>query len=816
MGEIVAIRRRKIAEEGIQRFFQSIYQILNHFKRKADRDYLYSITTEENTLTNLIVASTTIHIYHFLGIRTKSDEEMVSRVSSIKAFQNAEKKEIFSEVIDLVGDSINFELEFFKLSIDYEEQILKSMISGEDLDERFIIKLSEQIEEHIIESLNKYPISYWIDHIGELTGYSDIVKNEILTETAGLKVIGADLEKNLVEDGRKDQYLELTTFSQLIKKMKKDFEFNSIRDLKIETFPIKLMINQIIKYVMNIYPISTRGMKQYLKATNLKKKIYNELLDANQKSTNYVKLEERILNDITNELKNQAKQNPNDFVYFIQNLLEINFEESYSILSRLGISNVALFCHVQNFDLNAFFEDIKINQLSKMAFMKVGKKENELQKVEDKLNELKNRGKFNSELSGQEIVLNPTPEGVKNVELACQMANVDFENYKQLCKKKQIITDIIQKKYPLKGPYSCYSMVYELPEIYQNLSRQVYYKYIEKVCRHIARVLETYIKTKEDKGIYLMGLRRIFTTTEEEEWVVVNIEELIIQRLMDRQNELSIIFNAETDAYLVNSFILSRLLDCNLKSAMNMLKNEPSSIYRDVVDLTLPKEMISPKSYIIAYDILTRFKEHQELLLIKKEQVFEIKKEKQIKYEKEVKKARTLTTLNWIDKKIISSLISVSATTTNPTKLYWNEKDQRITSENLKLHSELINIKICSVCGKDLTNTTCLEHPGVDKEANPIDLFSSFYAFALSRIKLHWNKFKIPAYDMIYNEILNWAVDISEKRLGKKILPEESANLLDGERLEISNKIASSIGIYLDKALYKKFKANIKKKKIEL
>ncbi|MHA1474790.1 MAG: hypothetical protein ACTSQ5_06345 [Promethearchaeota archaeon] len=813
MGEIVAVRRSKVAEEGIQRFFQSIYQILNHFKRKADRELLYKITTEENTLTNLIVASTTIHIYHFLGIRTKSDEEMVSRTSNIKAFQNAEKKEIFSELIDLVGDSINYELEFFKLSIDYEEQILKSMVSGEDLDERFTLKLSEQIEEHIIESLNKYPISYWIDHIGELTGYSDVVKNKILTETAGLKIIGTDLEKTLVEEGRRDQYLELTTFSQLIEKSKKDFEFASIRDLKIETFPIKLMTNQIIRYVLNIYPISTRGMKQYLIATDLKKKIYAELLAANKKSTNYMEMEERILNEIMIELKNQASLDPNDFVYFIQNLLELNFEETYAILSRLGISNIPLFCHVQKFDLEAFFEDINLNQLSKMSFMKVGKKENDLQKVEDKLNELKNRGKYKSALSGQEIVLNSTPEGEKNIELACQMANVDFEKYKQLCRKKQIITNIIQKKYPLKGPYSCYSMVYDLPEIFQNLSRHVYYKYIEKVCRHIARVLETYIKIKEDKGLYLHGLRRIFNSTEEEEWVVVNIEELIIQRIMDRQHELSIIFNAETDAYLVNSFILARLLDIDLKSAMNMLKNEPSSVYKNAVELTLPKELISPRSYIIAYDILTRFKEHQELILIKKEQVFEAKQEEKIQYEKDVKEARTLTTLNWIDKKITSGLISISATTTNPTKLYWNEKDQRITSENLKMHSELKNIKICRVCGQELTNSPCPEHPGNEKEANPVDLFSSFYAFALSRIKLHWSKFKIPTYELIFNEVLNWVVETSEKRLGKKIIPEESTNLLEGERLEISNKIASSIGTYLDKALYKKFKANIKNRK---
>ena len=236
-------------------------------------------------------------------------------------------------------------------------------------------------------------------------------------------------------------------------------------------------------------------------------------------------------------------------------------------------------------------------------------------------------------------------------------------------------------------------------------------------------------------------------------------------------------------------------------------------MYKDVVELNLPKELISPRSYIIAYDILTRFKENQELLLIKKEQIFESKKEKKIQYEEDIKKARSLTTLNWIDKKVTSSLISISAITTNPTKLYWNEKDQRITSENIKLHSELENIKICPVCGKDLTNSQCLEHPGNEKEANPIDLFTSFYAFALSRIKLHWSKFKLPTYELISNEVLNWAVEISEKRLGKKILPKESSSLLEGERLEISNNIASSIGNHLDKALYKKFKATMKNKK---
>ena len=66
---------------------------------------------------------------------------------------------------------------------------------------------------------------------------------------------------------------------------------------------------------------------------------------------------------------------------------------------------------------------------------------------------------------------------------------------------------------------------------------------------------------------------------------------------------------------------------------------------------------------------------------------------------------------------------------------------------------------------------------------------------------------------MIYNEVVNWVNEETKSRLRSNISQEENINLLEGERLGIANKIASSIGVYLDKAIYKKFKFTMKNAK---
>ena len=117
----------------------------------------------------------------------------------------------------------------------------------------------------------------------------------------------------------------------------------------------------------------------------------------------------------------------------------------------------------------------------------------------------------------------------------------------------------------------------------------------------------------------------------------------------------------------------------------------------------------------------------------------------------------------------------------NPNQLYWQEKDTKIATDNIKLHSEL--------------------------KGDPIELISQFFNFAVEKIRNLTPDFQLPNYEKIMNIVNEITEKLLTKRLGRTPNPEEKKKLLDGERYEIGNQIAGKIGRLLDKALYTKFKS---------
>ncbi|GAI48449.1 unnamed protein product, partial [marine sediment metagenome] len=119
------------------------------------------------------------------------------------------------------------------------------------------------------------------------------------------------------------------------------------------------------------------------------------------------------------------------------------------------------------------------------------------------------------------------------------------------------------------------------------------------------------------------------------------------------------------------------------------LKTEVSPIFEDFVSLTLKEEYISPVSYVIAYDLIQRLKTYEQLRKLRVEEIYEEKKQKEEEKKKEIREKQEISTLNWIERKITSSLMRITSPGINPNQLYWNEKDTKTAAENLKLHSEL-------------------------------------------------------------------------------------------------------------------------------
>jgi hypothetical protein len=809
--EFSAVRKSRNAEETAQRLFQTTNLIISHFKRDSEKQQIYQLTGEKNTLTKLLVGSAAIHCYDFMGIRTRATGETLDSLDAHHALELLEKKDLFQEISTLVDQAVEFEIELTKIALDYERQILDVLVNEIDItNEDFIITFKDLLEENLVEALNKYPIVLFYDHIGELTGFLNDVKFQILEEMAGLKPTSLDLETDLVRDHAGDRYIELSTLNRLVAKLKQIFEFGSVRDLKVETFSIRKMVSKIIAHQFEYYPISRRGLKAFQRASQTKEEIYKRFLDANHKEIEYNQFENDTLDFIIGVLKEQIKISEHNFVYFLQHFLGYNFAEVADLLNRFGISDLTVFAEIQDLNLSQFLTDCKMFQITKMDFIQLNKSSNILTTIQDKLNSMKKAQIITGEHNLEEMFAARKPEELEWIKQACHESKIEFDDVQKLYQKKMIIKLTFGKKYPVRW-LNGYIMLNEIAEIYQNLGHFLYYQIMARICRQTARIMESFEKLKEDKNLYLLGLKRILDSGETDRWVLIKIEELMIERLMKRQEELAIVFNAENLPFLVNAFIWARLNDLTTQECITMLTKDPSPIYEGIGEYPLPADMVSPVSYIIAFDLLQRMKITQELKKMKVEQRQELKDNALEQKKQELKKAQELNTLNFIEKKITSTIMIIKNGEMNPTALYWSEKDQKMAAENIKLHSELKGRSICRQCFKDTTDGPCKEHNSASVPANTFDLLCQFYAFSLQKISELWPKLKVPEAGEIREEVRMWLSEASQRRLHREFQEKDAEQIIEGERVEAAKKIAQSVGEYLDKALYKKFKDTSKK-----
>ncbi|MFW9822859.1 MAG: hypothetical protein ACFFE4_07995, partial [Candidatus Thorarchaeota archaeon] len=693
---------------------------------------------KDTTFNDLLIATATIHIYHNLGIRVKSTLDTNKfTFESTKNLELSEKKSLFEEVETLLKNSFSLEINLLNKIINLENNFLTFLITERSPDlqeiekEKMIKEIEGKIEQEIQEIIMNYPPFYFYDLIGDIIGLISKVKTEILEESSAFKEISVDIEKKLELEEKEDRFIELASLSRLIDKIRSNFEFKSYKELQIEAMPVRMIKRHVIDYNFNRFPISIPGMEIFKEANEIKKDLIKNIEDSLSERINYEEFEMKILNYLKFILIRKLKKNPNDFIYYLQCLNESSFDETVYMLNRYGVFNIPFLLNLD--------EDLADNVKRNMIRYNLNKRDI-LTLNDQKLN-------FNEK-----------------------------EDFKT---KKQIIDRIFINELKLMN-YSHILFVLEFDEIINEIAKDIFFYMLSKILRQLSRIIELFSKVSNDRSLYLLALKKIFGTTESEEWVRIKLEELIINRISKRQEELVIVLNALNQPFLVNGFILARLIEMSLKEGISELETKVSPIYEDIALLKLKPDLISPISYCISYDLVKRLEKVESARRIEVERKIE-KEEKEKEVEaKKLREIQELSTLNWIERRITGSLMRINSPGINPNQLYWQEKDSKTAIENIKLHSEL--------------------------KGDPVDLIIEFFNFAVKKINSFEPKIALPEQEKIKKIVSDLTSDVLSKRVGTSKTPKGKPNLLDGERYEIATQIAKRIGMLLDKALYSKFK----------
>jgi hypothetical protein len=623
-------------------------------------------------------------------------------------------------------------------------------------------------------------------------GLNNEIKKEILEETAAFKDISVEIEKKLELEEKEDKFIELATLDRLINKIQADFEFKSYKELQIEAMPVRMIKRKVIDYNFNRFPISIPGLNVFIQANNLKKDLIFKIESALKERSNYEQFETKILGFLKFALIRKLKEDPNDFIYFLQCINECGFDDIIYTLQKYGVYNIL---HLLNAD-----EDLTQKVRRNMVRYNI-KKIDIISLNDPKQNLIYLAKKAISEMNFQYInEIIEKSEEISEFDLF-KILTQDSKKYQNLLrlleektgKKINVLIEYIRKKQAIDKVfldelritnYSHLLFILEFEDIINNLAKDIFFYVLSKIFRQLSRIIELYSKVSNDRSLLLLALKKIEGTTDSEEWIRVKLEELIIKRLNRRQEELVVVFDANNQPFLVNGFILARLKENSLKEAVSELKNSSSPVYEGITDLKLKSDLISPISYCIGYDIIKRFEKFEKTRKSEVESVIETKEKEKQEKAKKIREEQELSTLNWIERRITSSMMRINSPGINPNQLYWQEKDTKTATDNIKLHSEL--------------------------KGNSIELISQFFNFAVEKINSFTSDTKLPNYEQI-KKIVN---DITEKTLMKrlKVTPtfEQKQNLLDGERFEIGTQIAVKIGQLLDKALYTKFKSKQK------
>ncbi|MFX0035072.1 MAG: hypothetical protein ACFE9I_05465 [Candidatus Hermodarchaeota archaeon] len=793
---ISGVKRKTTAVESTFRFFQTVDLIISHFKREADKKKIFELINQKTSFHNLLIATATIHIYHNLGIRVQKLAEMDKfTFDSTKNLEIAEKRIIIKEVESLLDGSLSLEVKLLNKIIDLENMFISFLIEErkEELQEiqkeKMVKDMEVQIEKELQEIIMNYPSFYFYDFIGDLIGLSNELKKEILEETAAFKDISVELEKKLDSEEKEDKFIELATLNRLINKTQTDFEFKSYKELQIEAMPVRMIKRRILDFNLDQFPISIPGLKVFMEANNLKKQLLKKIDNALQEEIEYDEFEKKILNYLKEELIEKLKKNPNDFIYFLQCINESDFEDIIYILQKYGVYNIL---HFLNMDED-LVEKVKKNMI------RYNIKKLDLVSLNDyKQNLIYSAKKAVSQLNFQ-IIQENIDTSTMNLEygiinLINQDAKIspailriieektgkNIDYLKEYIRKKQAIDNIFLKELKLEN-YSHLLFILEFDDILNDLVKDIFFYTLSKILRQLSRIIELYLKVSNDRSLFLLALKKMGGTTESEEWIKIKLEELMIKRLNQRQEELVIVFNAYNQPFLVNGFILARLMEISLNEANFELKNNVSPIYDDIAEIRLKSDLISPISYCIGYDIIKRFEKFEEKHKLEVESIIESKEKEKEEKAKRIREEQELSTLNWIERRITSSMMRINSPGINPNQLYWQEKDTKIATDNIKLHSEL--------------------------RGEPIDLISQFFNFAVEKIGNFNLDVKLPDSESIKKMVNDITENTLMKRFKVKPTDDQKRNLLDGERYEIGNQIAVKIGRLLDKALYAKFKS---------
>jgi len=804
MSSTWVMKTRQMSEAGKELILREA--LATHLRSTRDRQLFAQISPDERPAGELLAAFASFYLQSYLGVRLHTLEEAKGL-----AIEEQEKKgeedrvQLEHEIIHLLGRRFQDEVFTERVVSEFVVRFCDELGTLNPSKPETISSSEELVREYLAMIPKDSSTNHDVDFLNRISALDSTLRHELYSKASGLKETALSLRDEVLRE-HDSEVIEISVLKEGLKRIWGAPQYTSAHLSESMVFPATM--TQIASDVAKRFCKGPKELAIIKKSYEIRLNMLGALRSILDRPTTLDELENVIVSAASQNVASAIQAMPDSAFGIISELVQIPVEDIESAFRRKGLTDPEDIVKgllttkepTEEAAPESEIDEVEMEYLER-SIKAIDRLENTLEKPVKGM--LRSKGLRASELDKFTIqTLTKDRDSLLGFELQVlealeqRMRVPSPEDVKRLLEARAKVN---QGALSSIGVTSSSSMLQHRrhEETIASVKLDLAWHFMSSVMTNLARVVETYVRSRQDLLRIKALLKSIYEGTETD--LQVLREEILIDLASERIYELKTVY-PDLGAPDICSWIHARLSDQDMTAAKKELDATPSPVFEGVVDTPLVMDALEFDNYAIAYDIMHRFlRTERHKKLAKEELAVEAKIEEQRIAES---KRSSLDVLSWIHTK--SQTVFRSIGRVGPKGLEWTMNDDTKCANLLAYYVKTNRgRKVCSICAEAPTDGKCPTHGRSEMvPGNDMENLAVFVAGAITDIKR--GLIGQTAEPMSFKEARS-IVDreISKlKRIGKLTPKTMLKKLMPGEiNYIVGPAIAKVVGEYFNESL---------------
>jgi len=730
-------RTRQMSEAGKEILLREA--LVTHMRSPRDRQMLTQILSDKKPLEDILSFFAAFYLYNYQGLSLLRPQ-VEDGVPTDKAGETSqeERRLLELEVRQLMGGRERQELQTVQLAAEFMIALCDLVLGKSRSTQDLTPEVRRLLEQHINQMPTDYSPNMTADFLNVVTGWGDACRKELYVKASGLKESSLTLREEMLRE-HEAEAIETTALNRTISSVMGSFT-HLPRVYRAADFE-PAFLDSATKAILDRIPKEPRSLKALRGANDLKLVLVQSTAAAIGLPTTLEELEDRLVQIAGERGATIIEQDPGLTYEFLAAFLGIPVDEVRGTLKGRGVDDPVAFAKSLRSTAEESVHEHEGPTYSKEELDTLEKSAKALDKLELTLEKsvkglLRSRGLRSSELDKISVEFLTKPRGSLIAieqqvldELQKKARVPPPEEMEQLLKTRALF------KEPAKGEgtglsVSQMSQQRHSVETGSSVKKDLVWHFALSIITNLTRVVETYIRSKQDLLRIRALLKSLYEDTESEFQFVR--EEILVDLMSNRINEMKCV-HPELDAETICGWMHARLSSMALDTARAEIRSSTSPVFDGISDAALKLDGLTFDNYAIAFDVMQRFLERTH-------QAMEVREK--VATESRLEKERALETR----KKGFDALLFIYTKAHTVFKaigrvgskgLEWSPNDDAKCANLLSFYVQNNRGRpVCQICGETPSNGICPTHgKGHINSSNDLDNLAVFIMRAISDIK---------------------------------------------------------------------------------